>query len=843
MIVHYDDADRMGPGGIGAKAATIARLSRFGFAVPDGFAIDSDAARDAFGASAALIERVADLSLADLATPDARRLLASVRAAIESADTKAGGLESAIEHALSARSLTDAPMAVRSSATGEDGAARSFAGMHDSVLSVRGAVAVSKAVRRCQASLFTERAVAYRRVAGIPDGSVRPGILVCRMVEPATAGVPFWSGVTFTIDPTTGDRDRFVIEAVEGIGTALVSGTATPVRAVYDLRKRTTAFSPGWPDVLTGTRFDALIMLMTRLHWTLGRGEVAQDIEWAFDGVRFVILQCRPVTRHPDRRFTALESDQRIWSDSNLREVFPDQLSPFAWSLLSYGTRWAVFDPYRSVGYPVPSGMKVVCRKGGRAYLDIHALQWAAFDAFGVAPEAFTRDVGGHHPDLVIPDGHAGRGAAARRGLRGLRLLLATWWQTRSLNAAFSRIRAEAAAEAETPPEAMTLEHAKALWERTERQMLATPFLVASGAGPLWMAVAEQVHAASARGADPRADLSPLLNRAIASIAGAVPALLTLAEARSAWPERWAAFVREHGHRGFAEMDLATARWREQESFLKDYVQAIVPSGAQPMPAEPGPTRSPSRLTAFFVRQAIRGYGLREDAKSTLVALLGNFRLVALSVGHRLAAHGWLENADDVFALSAADVKSVVDGSWTGEGAAALVAYSRAYERAETVPEQDRPSWFAEGASVESGTTRIANEPGKVLRGIGVSSGNAVGIARVLSSPTDAEQLATGEILVAAATDPGWTPLFAKAAAVVTERGGFLSHAAIVARELDVPAVVNVPDARRRITSGMRLRVDGGRGTVTILGEEQGVGPGSARLARSDHEEAPQPII
>ncbi len=819
VIVSYGEAERIGARGIGAKADTIARLSRFGYAVPDGFAIDTSAADDAYAAAAPLIAQVARLSAMDLATPAALGLLAAVRTAIESAGTD--DLAAMVERALAARGLATVAMAVRSSATGEDGDTRSFAGMHDSVLDVRGAVAVSAAIRRCQASVFTDRAVSYRRLAGVADGAVRPGVLVCRMVQPTLPGGILWSGVAFTIDPASGDRDRFVIEMVAGVGTALVSGIATPLRAVYDLRARHLTRCPDWPEAMAGKPLDELIMLLTRLHWTLGRGKVPQDIEWTFDGARIVILQCRPVTSHPDRRFTALASDQRVWSDANLREVFPDRLSPFSWSLLGYGTRWSVFDPHRAAGFAVPSGMELVRRQFGRTYLDIHALQWAAFDAFGVQPEEFTRDFGGHHPDLKLPSAaRHDRRTTLARSIRGLRLLVTTSWRTRAVAKTFARLRSESAATAATA-DVITIPDAKRLWGGTERQMLDTPFLVASGAGPLWMAVAERVHAATSRTTDPRADLAPLLTSAMSTIAGAVPALLDLAASgTSSWQARWSTFVRNHGHRGFAEMDLATERWREQEPFLREYVGSLRPTGTLAPRASSIALRR-SRLVMLLLDRAITGYGLREDAKSTLVALLGNFRIVALAVGRHLVREGHLGTANDIFALSAADVKAVVDGAWTGEGAAALVAYSNACETDETLPEADRPSWFVDGLCPTPEAETATGQRGAILRGTGVSAGKAIGVARVLASPKDAALLGSGEILVAAATDPGWTPLFAKAAAVVTEHGGFLSHAAIVARELGVPAVANIAGARQRIRSGMRLSVDGNSGTVIILARSQ----------------------
>ncbi|MEO5333622.1 MAG: PEP-utilizing enzyme, partial [Magnetococcus sp. YQC-5] len=111
----------------------------------------------------------------------------------------------------------------------------------------------------------------------------------------------------------------------------------------------------------------------------------------------------------------------------------------------------------------------------------------------------------------------------------------------------------------------------------------------------------------------------------------------------------------------------------------------------------------------------------------------------------------------------------------------------------------------------------MAEQKGKnVLTGLGVAAGRATGIARLLWSPVDGGGLMQGEILVAPSTDPGWTPLFLKAAALVTETGGLISHGAIVAREFGIPAVVNVAGVMESLANGDRVVVDGDRGSVLV---------------------------
>jgi pyruvate,water dikinase len=137
------------------------------------------------------------------------------------------------------------------------------------------------------------------------------------------------------------------------------------------------------------------------------------------------------------------------------------------------------------------------------------------------------------------------------------------------------------------------------------------------------------------------------------------------------------------------------------------------------------------------------------------------------------------------------------------------------------------PSFFVAGEGVEyeglleEDASPAASGGARRWRGVGVSPGSATGIARVILDPvSQAGQLRPGDVLVARATDPGWTPLFLIAAAAVVERGGMLSHAAIVAREVGIPVVVEVAHASSTFVDGEEVRVDGDTGLVEAVGDQ-----------------------
>jgi rifampicin phosphotransferase len=282
----------------GGKGANLGELLRAGFPVPDGFIVTAEAY--------AAVARALDLSITEpLAEDDA----AAIRAAFATV-TVPQALGRAVADAYAA--LGGGPVAVRSSATAEDLPAAAFAGQQDTYLNVAGEAAVLDAVRRCWGSLWTDRAIAYRRRRGIDAGEVRMAVVVQRMIQAETAGV------LFTANPVTGDRDQLVVDAGSGLGEAVVAGLVTPDHYVLDRRGRVRDWSPGRREVVIrpttgggvthhpgeGTPARLLPDRVLRALARLG-GDVArhfgrpQDIEWAYAQGRLWLLQARPMTALP----------------------------------------------------------------------------------------------------------------------------------------------------------------------------------------------------------------------------------------------------------------------------------------------------------------------------------------------------------------------------------------------------------------------------------------------------------------------------------------------------------------------------------------------------------------
>jgi len=308
-------------------------------------------------------------------------------------------------------------------------------------------------------------------------------------------------------------------------------------------------------------------------------------------------------------------------------------------------------------------------------------------------------------------------------------------------------------------------------------------------------------------------------------------ALQTTAEGRRWW-QCFEEFLARHGHRGEVELDITTPRWREDPTFLLQSVTNYLrhPTGTPTPPdmlaeglrrrekaAAAIRTQLPWPLRGLF-RRLYERYVLwlpfREAMKYTWLLGLEQARQVYRELGRRLVAAGHLKTADDVFWLRLQEVRAWADSGTVAWAQATLESREREWRVWTTL----RPPSLIIGSrgieDVNLLTVPLAGS--RLLRGTPVSAGHAEGTARVITNPHHAD-LRQGEILVTRYTDPAWTPLFFTAGALITEVGGVLSHGAVVAREIGLPAVVGVEDATRRITSGRRVKVNAVDGTIELL--------------------------
>nr|CTQ95848.1 Phosphoenolpyruvate synthase (EC 2.7.9.2) [Kibdelosporangium sp. MJ126-NF4] len=752
---------------VGGKGASLARLMAAGMPVPSGFCVTTSAYRDFVSASADVVpSAVAD----------------AVRSAYSA---MAGGDPVAV--------------AVRSSATAEDSPELSFAGQHDTFLNVTGAGAVLDAVRRCWVSLGTERAVHYRASNNVASSDM--AVVVQRMVPAAAAGV------MFTADPVTGSRDSIVINAAWGLGEAVVSGEVTPDAYVLTGDSvRAVIADKAAPNrsraVLSDDQVRELGALGRRIEDLYG---MPMDVEWAVHDGQFAILQARPIT-------TALSVPFEVWNDTllgdylwtcaNLREAVPSVMTPATWSLA------------RSFALPPIAGHPTSGNIGGRFYLNVSTAMavLTALGLAGVARRAAGQIFGEIPPDMAIPRLPVSRlavlratfsaGARVARDFRAYRRNLDALVAANPQRCSSLRARIAAASSAAELAQ---------LWRSDVADLLVACQTFdagarQAGAARLGVRLAKLVGPADAAlllsglhtSSDELASLGPVMG-----LARLRRGEITEDEYLEAW-----------GHRGHDEFEISVPRAGEDPAWIRRQREGMT-SAPEDLLARQAQARAQAwerlrsahpraaRGLAGKLEQAAESARKRERARSEFARSFWVFRAFAQRAGE-LTGH-------DMFFLRFDEIVDVLDGAT--EPLAAIPARQAAYAHYSALPPYPTliNGRFEPGAlpDVEPDDSAITGFPGVP----GVVEGNA----RVVSTVDDAEALREGEILVTTVTNIGWTPLFPRAAAVVTDIGAPLSHAAIVARELGIPAVVGCGNATAVLATGDRIRVDGGGGTVTRI--------------------------
>ena len=871
-LLDWNEAFTAGPAVAGGKGWNLARLARYGFQVPAGGVVAAGAyAR--FMSEPALVRLQQELSAigpADAAAPENERKLDAMQSAVRNTPLPPEIVDE-LAAFLARLGLEDTPIAVRSSATAEDGAAASFAGIHTSRLGQVGLKAVVESIRECYASLWTPRAVAYRRRLNLADQDVLCAVVLCKMVgaggDPRRE--PEAAGVAFSCDPRSGRRDVVTIAAAQGLGEKVAGGSVIPEEIAVAAGPKPKVLerkgAPGATPVLSDELAIRLAHLVQRVEWAFGDGQEPQDIEWAFDGTSIWLLQARPVTRLPRYTFPGAGKLPLVWSTANLKDALPGVLSPYGWSISLGVVRHNLFAPHRAAGYDIPPGLEVCRRFSGRAYFDLTSLFWAFYDGLGISAAEFNRSMGGHQPEFPVDEPDPMKGKHARRRARArVRLLRATLSVDR-------RLPGEIKAMLETARRARGVDLTGETLEGLRRRVLDLTAvserfgplsMIANTSAGVWHDGLEKALArvfphkrfpgkAQALASDLLAGSGNVVSAEhgyrlldLAAKAAGDPDARALLDSEPLDPAAWRRlperspfraelerFLHDFGHRAVYEVDVANPRWIEDPTYILQQVRLLLDSNIAQGFRDAGKRRRQEAerevrrrslllfpVVQWLARRARHAAALREGAKSALVSMLEPIRSVLLELGRSMHAAGVLEERDDLFYLTWVDVDAYMRGWWDGSGAKALVRDRKA-QQAEWLSEHP-PDVIVEanidlpGGGHASGAVPASSSPVRVLQGTGVASGAATGTARLLRHPSEGQRLKAGEILVAPSTDPGWTPLFMRAGAVAMEVGGFHSHGAIVAREFGIPAVANIPGLLASLEDGEMITVNGDEGTI-----------------------------
>ena len=843
FIKHFSEIDETDLSRVGGKGLNLGKLTRAGFQVPQGFCVTTDAylfsVRDLSEQNA---NNIKDLVLAP-------ELVAEIREAHEKLQTDT--------------------VAVRSSATAEDLAEASFAGQQDTFLNVQSEELLD-ALKMCWASLWSERAIAYRETQGIADEGLAMAVVIQEMCE---ADV---SGVLFTVSPFS--RDVSIIESNWGLGESVVSGAITPDRfqvsretgsvlekTVATKREMVTAagvseVAPAQQDVssLTEVQLNELTVLGLQVE---SRYAQPMDIEWALADGAFVLLQARhittlsgstPFSEHSDsipevdgasiekyrqgeiqRLKRCADPHGTVWCHHNLAEVLPAPL-PMTWSVVKkfMSGVGGLGEAYRNLGF-YPSKrvdsegiLDLIC---GRIYVNLNREAELHFEGFPFAHDfnALQQNPQQAMYAQAVPDItrstvsfwlklplHIVRMSKAEMRLRRCRSDFDEMLTTEVFPAFQSAVEAEWEISYSDLSDAELVDKFQA-WCTKTLNNFAPKALTAT----LLAGFSLQRLAAALQKCTDETAAKSIASRLISGLSGNLTLETNEKLQKVATGDlELIDFLKDYGHRAVDEFELAQPRWREDTTYLEQFLASLTAEvkqydltadryAAETELAELLKDKRGLRKQIESELDFTRRYmPFRETAKFYLMLGYEQIRRALLELDCRYGLDG------GIFYLVPDELQQLIDGKAFDD-----VIARRKTER-ELILQIEAPDVIFSNTLEQIGAPMVT-QTAEAYSGVGVSAGIASGRARVLLKPSDVRLSDRDYILVCPSTDPAWTPLFLHAAGLVMERGGILSHGAVVAREYGVPAVANIPNATRHIADGQLLHIDGNTGTVSILTE------------------------
>jgi pyruvate,water dikinase len=807
-VFGLDDEAATDAGRAGQKAANLGRLSRLGFPVPPGIVVSTSG-----------VDR------------------------IRARGTVPDDLHDRLTVALQA--LGGGPVAVRSSGSAEDLPGASFAGQYETVLGVDGVDAVERAVMRCATSAHSPRVAAY--VAGRvteADAAGPPMAVLVQGMVPADA-----AGVAFTADPVTGDRDEVLVSAVPGLGERLVGGEATPEE--WRVRGGDARRIGGPARAIDAEDAARVGALAAAVEAAFGG---PQDVEWAIAGSELFLIQARPITAlpHPPRIVPPAEG---FWEKDE--EHYPMPLTPFGASVYLPAVEHGLAAMLDTWGLPVEGRLRSI---GGEVYSRTVPLGgkdrkappwWVVWAAMRIVPplrrraRRIDRALHDRLPERLIDAWSATR-EDFRRDTTALRQVdlrsLADAGLFEHMDRTRALLRRGEAAHFELLPAYViaVYELGSACeellgWTPAEAlALLAGNSQTSSAPGralcDLATAVAASPAAARAlEGAD-----DDLVDR----LREEAPEIAVLVET----------YLAEYGQRTFS-YDPGDPTLAERPALVAALLRARVADGRD----RPDPTAEaraaalaraggdlhgrPGEQRERFehaLATAERAYGVREDnVLWTDNIPSGLLRSVAIEAGRRLADRGLVARPDDAVFLEDVELRAALLG---GSADLRPLVSERRAERAWVAAHPGpgsygRPSappgdlrglpaglrylsaamvWYL---GLGANTDRSDSE-GSAIVGVAGSPGRHTGTVRVIRDESQFGRLGRGEVLVCPITSPAWSVLFTQAGALITDGGGLLAHAAVIAREYGIPAVLATGDATRRLHDGDAVTVDGTAGVV-----------------------------
>ncbi|WP_070121273.1 phosphoenolpyruvate synthase [Bacillus marinisedimentorum] len=866
-VLFFDEVDRNSLPLVGGKGANLGEMAKAGLPVPGGFCVTTSAYKEFVGASPKMDGLLNQLNNMDPGDLDLLRQLGKqIRTHLLQIEIPANLRNGIIDAWQSVGK--EYSYAIRSSATAEDLPTASFAGQQDTYLNIKGKNELLMHVRKCWASLFTDRAISYRTKNGFDHSQVYLSVVVQRMVNPDV------SGIMFTADPASGNRNVTSIDASFGLGEAIVSGMVSA--DLYKVKhgeiiqkniaeKKLAIFSlPGGGTETKNLPADrqteqALadydILRLAELGKKIERHFGApQDIEFCLENGTVFVVQSRPITSLyplPD----IPEGPLRVMVSFGHIQMMTDAIRPLGISVLQ-----TVFPK------------KYFLEAGGRLFIDLTGVLRTG-PGRRIVPKALTnmdetisRAVSEaiQRPEFLKSPSKKGLPMAAIRILapimkEALKNLykrdpqLAKGKVEDYINEKWKEVHLSLQQVSGTKRLEAVRHH---LSQLVKDVLIILPYPSAFMIATLRLKrelnrLMGTDHALHQLTKSLPGNIMSEMGMQIGDLADQVrnlpevEAYLRHAEDKTfyeglskvsggeGFKASFQKFIDRYGMRGAGEIDISSPRWREKPTLLVSAILGHVRTLKQgehrkkfkqgeqeALASKQEILHHAGRLKEKRLNRLIEVYrymgGLREHHKHLITIVFDECKTAILDEAETLVRQGILRETEDVYFLTLDELILLSKGELNKDVTALIEERKEQHARNESLTQ---PRVVTSEGEILTGAPRQGKFPPGALVGSPVSAGVAEGRARIVSKPENAH-LNEGEILVAHHTDPGWTPLFQTAKALVTEAGGLMTHGSVVAREYGMPAVVGLDEATKRIKDGQLIRVDGDLGIVEIISEE-----------------------
>ena len=868
-ILGFQEIDKTKLAMVGGKGANLGELSRIeGIQVPEGFCVTTEAYK-------AIIENIKEFnSLLDqlsLLKADnregIREISAKIRNLIEEIDIPED-IDQEITSSLAQLGENNA-YAVRSSATAEDLPTASFAGQQDTYLNIIGKEAILRHIRKCWASLFTDRAVAYRIHNNFGHHKVHLSVVIQKMLFPEA------SGILFTADPINSNRKVTSIDASFGLGEALVSGLVNPdiykVRdgiivdkkisakkiAIYALKEGGTEEKNIENEcqnkqTLSDEQILQLEQMGRKIEGYFGR---PQDIEWCLSENKFFIVQSRPITilfPIPDVQ----DGKNHVYMSFSHQQMMTDAMKPFGLSFFQLGID--DFPLIQAGGrlfidlahdLATPSGKKIVLMAAGK----MDPLMHTAIKSI-MKRKAFMQSLSRGKKAFSMGSGYFSWALPIKFIKVYRRNDVATVQTLMSQNESSIRDMQQRIANLFGDELfAFIIEAHKQLKEAMYEGM-AVVFVGVYAISWInkkmekWLGEKSAADSLSKSVANNVTSEMGLELLDVADVVRQYPAVmeyfkhannenffedLATLEGGDAVSKSIQAYLEKYGMRCSGEIDITRSRFSEEPTALIPMILSNINNfepGAHNAIFEKGLLeakqkeqdllnrleqllggKQKAKKTREMISRLRNFVGYREFPKYLMVWYYWTIKKAIMQEAVKLVQKGVIREKEDIYYLSFEEFREVVR---TNQLDYSIIAKRK--EEHEVFEKLTPPRIMTSEGEVVFGEYDTGNIPKGALAGIPASSGTVEGRARVIFRMEDAE-LEEGDILVTAFTDPSWTPVFVFLKGLVTEVGGMMTHGAVVAREYGLPTVVGVENATRMIKDGQRIRVNGAGGYVEIL--------------------------